>query len=232
MMSDKINPLRIILADDHALFRRGVKALLSSHPQYSIIGEAANGCEALELAQLTHPDVVLMDIDMPGMNGLKATRLIKASLPKTAVVILTVSDYESQLFEAIKCGASGYLLKNLEPDELYDMLEKLQQGEAAINGVLAAKILNEFSRLAQPGHPARTSDCLSERETAVLQRVARGEDNKAIAQALSIAPNTVKTHLSSIMEKLHLRNRIEVAVYAVGEGLVNYEQDCKSHFAD
>lgn len=228
MMKTELKTMQILLVDDHALFRKGVKALLSARPEYTVIGEAANGCEAIEMAHQLKPDVIFMDIDMPSVNGLNATRAIKRDLPAIHIIMLTVSDYEAQLFEAIKSGASGYLLKNLEPEELFDMLDKLQRGEAAINGVLANKILNEFSRLAQPRQQQqKANDQLSEREIEVLERLVRGDDNKEIAEALSITPNTVKTHLSNIMEKLHLRNRLEAAVYAVGEGLVDYRTDCK-----
>lgn len=219
---------RILLVDDHALFRQGVKTLLSTRPGFDVVAEASNGCEAIELAARHQPDVIFMDIDMPDVNGLDATRAIKHEWPAITIIMLTVSDYEAQLFEAIKSGASGYLLKNLEPQELFDMLEKLQRGEAVINGVLAHKILNELSRLAQPRQTARKVDQLSEREIEVLEHLVRGEENKEIAKALSITPNTVKTHLSNIMEKLHLRNRLEAAVYAVGEGLVDYRTDCRN----
>lgn len=227
-MKTELKTMRILLVDDHALFRRGVKTLLTSRPEFEVIGEAANGCEAIELAHQMKPDVIFMDIDMPGVNGLDATRAIKHDLPAINIIMLTVSDYEAQLFEAIKSGASGYLLKNLEPQELFEMLEKIRRGEAAVNSILATKILNEFSRLAQPRQQQqKANDQLSEREIEVLERLVRGDDNKQIAETLSITPNTVKTHLSNIMEKLHLRNRLEAAVYAVGEGLVDYRTDCK-----
>lgn len=220
--------MRILLADDHALFRKGVRSMLASHSEYSVVGEAGDGCEAIELAHRLRPDLIFMDIDMPRVNGLEATRAIRRELPEVKIVMLTVSDYASQLFEAIKSGASGYLLKNLEPEEIFEMLDKVQSGEPAINGVLAKKILSEFNRLSQPGRPQKASDQLSDREIEVLKLVARGEDNKEIAKSLSITPNTVKSHLSNIMEKLHLRNRVEAAVYAVGEGLVNYRSECKN----
>jgi len=168
-----------------------------------------------------------MDIDMPKVNGLEATRVIKKEFPQTSIIILTVSDYDSALFEAIKSGASGYLLKNLEPADLFSTLEKIQQGEAVINGVLATKILREFSRLSESHEKSREIEPLTDREIEVLQHLVRGEDNKKIAQSLSISPSTVKTHLQNIMEKLHLKNRIEAAVYAVGEGLVDYHSECE-----
>ncbi|MBP8997087.1 MAG: response regulator transcription factor [Anaerolineaceae bacterium] len=223
----KTQTLRILLVDDHPLFRKGVRSLIETHAEFQVIGEAGNGCDAIEMTKLTRPDVIFMDIDMPKVNGLEATRLIKKEFPQTSIIMLTVSDYDSALFEAIKSGASGYLLKNLEPADLFSTLEKIQQGEAVINGVLATKILREFSRLSESHEKSREIEPLTEREIEVLQHLVRGEDNKKIAQSLSISPSTVKTHLQNIMEKLHLKNRIEAAVYAVGEGLVDYHSECE-----
>lgn len=222
---NKSAKLEILLVDDHPLFRKGVRSLLEARSGYAVIGEASNGREAVEFTRANRPTVIFMDIDMPGMNGLEATRLIKHEFPKIHIVILTVSDYDSVLFDAIKAGASGYLLKNLEPDELYATLEKIRDGEAVINGVLATKILREFSRLSDARDRLKEIEPLSDREIEVLEQLVHGKDNKEIAQALSIAPSTVKTHLQNIMEKLHLKNRIEAAVYAVGEGLVEYHPD-------
>lgn len=218
--------IKILLADDHPLFRRGVKDLLELRPEYSVVGEASNGCEAIEFIQHTKPDVIFMDINMPRIDGLEATRIIKKDHPEINIIMLTVSDYDNALFEAIKSGASGYLLKNLEPSDLYLTLEKIQHGEAVINGVLANKILNEFSRISQSNSQAAETDQLSRREIEVLTNLVKGMDNKEIAAALSISPSTVKTHLQNIIEKLHLKNRTEAAVYAIGEGIVNYHSKC------
>lgn len=223
----KSEPIKILLVDDHPLFRKGVKTLLEAKPGYTVIAEAPDGCEAIRLTRETRPDVIFMDIDMPRVNGLEATRAIKKEFPRTHIVILTVSDYDSVLFDAIKAGASGYLLKNLEPEELYATLEKIRHGEAVINGVLATKILREFNRMADAREKMKEIEPLSDREIEVLEQLVHGKDNKEIAQALSISPSTVKTHLQNIMEKLHLKNRIEAAVYAVGEGLVDYHGDCQ-----
>lgn len=222
---NKSAKLEILLVDDHPLFRKGVRSLLEARSGYAVIGEASNGREAVEFTRANRPAVIFMDIDMPGMNGLEATRAIKQEFPNIHIVILTVSDYDSVLFDAIKAGASGYLLKNLEPDELYATLEKIRDGEAVINGVLATKILREFSRMSDARDRLKEIEPLSEREIEVLEQLVHGKDNKEIAHALSIAPSTVKTHLQNIMEKLHLKNRIEAAVYAVGEGLVEYRPD-------
>jgi two-component system, NarL family, nitrate/nitrite response regulator NarL len=220
-----MNRIRIVLVDDQLLFRKGLKSLLSLRPIFEVVDEASNGKEAIDIARKLKPDIILMDIDMPEVNGLVATRIIKRELPQIKIVILTVFDYDAKLFEAVKSGASGYLLKNLEPDELFEMLEKIQQGEAAINGVLAAKILNEFSRLSQPDNIRSEKSHLTGRETEVLKCLVQGCDNNQIAQSLSISTNTVKTHLSNIMEKLHMHSRIETALYAVSEGLVDYHRE-------
>jgi len=222
----KETALTILLVDDHPLFRKGVRALLEAKPGYHVVGEVSNGCEAVAFTRASQPAVVFMDIDMPVMNGLEATRIIKKEFLQTSIVMLTVSDYDSVLFDAIKAGASGYLLKNLEPDDLYATLEKVRAGEAVVNGVLATKILREFNRISDAREKAKEIEPLSEREIEVLEHLVRGKDNKEIAHALSIAPSTVKTHLQNIMDKLHLKNRIEAAVYAVGEGLVEYPPDC------
>ena len=220
-----MDEIRILLVDDHTLFRKGLKALLIARPEFSIIGEASNGKEAIEQARALKPNIILMDIDMPVLNGIQATRLIKAEVPEINIVILTVADYDNPLFDAIKAGASGYLLKNLDPEELFTLLDKIHKGEAAINGILAMKILQEFSRKSSPSPRKAEPEKLTAREIDVLQRLVQGDENKDIAEALSITPNTVKTHLTKIMEKLHLRNRVEAAVYAVTEGLVDYHRE-------
>ncbi len=214
--------LRILLVDDHVLFRKGVAALLASRQDMQVVGEAGDGLEAIAVARDTLPDVILMDIGMPKCDGLEATRRIKREMPHTKIVMLTVSDDDHHLFEAIKSGAQGYLLKNLEPYQLYDMLESVSRGEAPLSGAIAAKILEEFSR---PDHGSvqepEIRDELTSREIDILQLVAEGKTNKEIAATLIISENTVKIHLRNILEKLHLQNRIQAAVYAVRQGLVD-----------
>ncbi len=213
--------LRVLLVDDHVLFRKGIAALLASRQRIEVVGEASNGLEAIECAQQTIPDVVLMDIHMPKCDGLEAVKIIKREMPHVHIIMLTVSDNESDLFTAIKNGADGYLLKNLEPVQLFEMLEGIHRGEAPISGVLAAKILNEFRQSVNKGNPlVEARDGLSPREIEVLELVVQGATNKEIGTALCIAEDTVKIHLRNILEKLHLQNRIQAAVYAVRQGLV------------
>jgi DNA-binding NarL/FixJ family response regulator len=214
--------LRILLVDDHVLFRKGVAALLARRPDMEVVGEAGDGLEAIAAAREMIPDVILMDIHMPKCNGLEATRMIKREFPHVKIVILTVSDDDQNLFEAIKSGAEGYLLKDLEPTRLYDLLESISHGEAPLSGVVAAKILKEFARPDADLAPTpEVMDELTTRETDILQLVVDGKTNKEIAASLFIAENTVKIHLRNILEKLHLQNRIQAAVYAVRQGLVN-----------
>jgi DNA-binding NarL/FixJ family response regulator len=214
--------LRILLVDDHVLFRKGVAALLASCQDMQVVGEAGDGLEAIAVARDTLPDVILMDIGMPKCDGLEATRRIKREMPHAKIVMLTVSDDDQHLFEAIKSGAQGYLLKNLEPYQLYDMLESVSRGEAPLSGAIAAKILEEFTRPDQGSiQEPEVRDELTSREVDILQLVTEGKTNKEIASTLVISENTVKIHLRNILEKLHLQNRIQAAVYAVRQGLVD-----------
>ena len=217
-----MKPLRILLVDDHILFRKGVAAVLGSHSDLQIVGEAGDGLEAIARARETVPDVILMDVNMPQCTGLEATRAIKQEMPHVRIIMLTVSENDRDLFTAIKNGADGYLLKDLEPGQLFEMLDAVRRGEAAVSGVLAAKILNEFRRPEKDSNPLNgAKNDLTNREIQVLELIVQGETNKEIATALSIAEDTVKIHLRNILEKLHLQNRIQAAVYAVRQGLVN-----------
>ncbi len=215
-----MSELRLLLADDHSLFRKGIAALLSAQPDFRVVGEAVNGLEAIEQARALKPDVILMDLTMPRCTGLEATRVIKQQLPDVHIIILTVSDDNQDVMTAIMNGADGYLLKTLEPHELYEMLVKLKQGEAPVSGRMATKILQEFRHLKQnQTAQAAAPDDLTEREIEILELVVQGATNRDIARALCIAENTVKIHLRNILEKLHLQNRIQAAVYAVRQGL-------------
>ncbi|MCJ7548438.1 MAG: response regulator transcription factor [Anaerolineae bacterium] len=218
-------PLRILLADDHVLFRTGVATVLASRPDMEVVGEARDGLEAIALARETMPDIILMDIAMPRCSGLEATRRIKNEMPYVKVVIITVSVNDEDLFEAIKCGAQGYLIKDLKTRQLLDVIEGVAKGEAFLSGVIAAKILQEFQKPAED--VVRRSEAiepLTGREIEVLGLVVEGRANREIASALVISESTVKNHLRNILGKLHLRNRIQAAVYAVREGLVTASQ--------
>lgn len=207
--------MRVLLADDHALVRIGIATLLRAWGM-EVVGEASNGIEALALARTLRPDVILMDITMPELNGLEATRHIKAELPDIRIVILTVSANDEHLFEAIKSGAEGYLLKDVSEAELERTLEAIAAGEPALSRGLAGKLLEEFGRLAREG-PSKQE--LSPRERDVLQLVAAGKRNREVAAELYLSEHTVNFHMRNILQKLHLRNRAQAAAWAVRAGL-------------
>ncbi|MBF8267761.1 MAG: chemotaxis protein CheY [Dehalococcoidia bacterium] len=209
--------LRIMLVDDSPLFRKGLSGLLSSCPDMEVIGEAGDGLEAMEKAREFLPDLVLMDIYMPRCNGLEATRLIKEEMPSIKIVMLTVSEDEQHLFETVKAGAEGFVLKNVEPEALLQMLRGLSRGEAPISPSMATKILAEFAQPHQTRETGRTSpatDRLTEREKEVLQLIVEGHSNKEIASLLGVSESTVKNRLRNIMDKLHVYNRIQAAIRA------------------
>jgi len=212
--------MRVLLADDHPLFRDGLATLLQARGM-EIVGEASNGLEALTQARALKPDLILMDIHMPQMSGLEATRLIKTEMPEIKIVILTVSDDNADLFEAIKSGAQGYLLKSMASHVFFEMIQGVTQGEAPISRDLATKILGEFARHLQHDEATAASKVdLTEREIEVLRLVAEGSKNRDIATQLGVTENTIKYHLKNILEKLHLRNRAQAVAYAMQTGLL------------
>jgi DNA-binding NarL/FixJ family response regulator len=213
--------MRIVLADDHALFRDGVSSLLQAWG-HEVVGHAADGHEAVDLVTRLEPDLVLMDVRMPGMSGVQATLAIAAVRPETPIVMLTVSEDEEDLFAAIRAGARGYLLKDLEAAQLRAMIEAVARGEAAITPATAVRIIRHLSTLSAAADE-RAPDRLTARELEVLRLVTAGRRNKEIATELGISENTVKYHLRNILAKLHAESRTEVATRALREGLVDPE---------
>jgi DNA-binding NarL/FixJ family response regulator len=207
--------MRVVLADDHDLFREGLVSLLRAR-DVEVVGEASDGAEAIELTRRLKPDAVLMDLSMPNMGGLEATRLIKAEMPQVKVVILTVSEADADLFEAIRSGAHGYLVKNTSSEEFFDLLQALERGEAPLSRGLAAKIMQY---LARGGRLQGAQVELTAREEEILRLVADGRTNRDMAAALSISEATVKFHMTNILAKLHLENRAQVVAYAHRHGL-------------
>jgi DNA-binding NarL/FixJ family response regulator len=212
--------MRIVIADDHTLFRDSLRSLLTSRG-FEVVGEAREGGEAVELARRLSPDIVLMDLSMSGLDGLAATRLISAEMPQVKVVVLTGSDDDAKLFEAIKSGAQGYLLKNLESKEFFALLEGVGRGEPALTPLLASKLLQEFARPPRPSAEAHDPDALTEREREVLELLVRGvTSNRKLAKNLGVSENTVKFHVRNILDKLHLHNRAQVVGFALRHGMV------------
>jgi len=217
-----MEPVKVLVVDDHALFRRGIVTVLANQENISVVGEANNGLEAIEKAAELAPDVIVMDLNMPQCNGLEATQVLQARMPQINILVLTVSENEADLFRAIKFGATGYILKNTEPEELVQAIAHIAQGGVIISPVMAAKLLTEFKGSATGVKAKAAVDeeaALSPREDEVLRLVAQGATNKEIADSLFISENTVKTHLRNIMDKLHLANRSQAAAYAVKRGL-------------
>lgn len=212
--------IRVLLVDDHALFREGLGMIISSQPDMQVVGEASDGLEAVVKAAELTPDLVLMDVQMPGVDGIEATRRIKKILPAVTIVMLTVREDEEKLFEALKNGAQGYLLKNMRSPELIEMARRAIAGEVAIPPRLAGQVLEEFRRLSQlqPREVYETSE-LTPRELEVLDQVSQGKTDKEIAVALSLSVHTVKSHLRSILSKLQVSSRKEAAQLAKEKGL-------------
>jgi DNA-binding NarL/FixJ family response regulator len=212
---------RLLLVDDHALFREGLAGLFAYQDDFVVVGEASDANTAVSKVAEVHPDIVLMDIDMPGEDGIATTRRIKSEFPDVTVVMLTVHDATDKLLEAIKAGAQGYLVKNIRSAELLEQLRGLKQGEAAITRRMAARILEEFQRGQASADPrSESTNDLTVRELEVLELVADRLSNKEIAARLVISEHTVKNHLKNILSKLHLRSRREAADYGMARGWV------------
>ncbi|PVE70873.1 response regulator [Priestia megaterium] len=213
-----MQPFRILIVDDHAHAREGIRDILEEYEDFIIVGEGTNGQEAIELTGKLMPDIVLMDIGMPVMDGLEATKQIKLQFPYVKIVVITVSDDITDLFDALKKGAQGYLLKNLQSEVWYDYLRAFALDEVPMSKEIAFQILKEFP---QETSITKTDTPLSARELEVLQLVAKGLSNRDISAQLFISEHTVKSHLKNILSKLHLENRVQLTSYAFQNGLMN-----------
>jgi two-component system NarL family response regulator len=215
--------VRVLIADDQALFRRGLYVVLGTEEDIEVVAEAEDGEEAIAKAEELAPDAVLMDVRMPRVNGIDAARRIRELLPSTKILMLTVSDEEDDLYEAIKAGANGYLLKEISVEEVANAIHAVVQGQSLISPSMASKLLNEFNSLARQAAEKEElpAPVLTARELEVLKLVARGMSNKDVADELFISENTVKNHVRNILEKLHLHSRMEAVMYAVRKRLVD-----------
>lgn len=222
--------IRILVADDHTLVRQGLRQICEAEEDMLVVGEAADGEEACRLALSMRPDIVLMDIKMPNRDGVEATRWITTKNPNVKVIILTMYRREDYLFEAIKAGAKGYLLKDADSQELLQAIRLVHQGEAMLDPGIAQRVLEEFRRLSQLGGKGEGAGLihLTERERDILQLVAEGASNQEIAERLHLSEKTVRNRLSVIFDKLHVNNRTQAALYAMREGLTSANEELKA----
>lgn len=212
-------PTRILLADDLPLFRQAIASLIETQQDLVVVGQAGNGLEAVELAHALAPDLIVMDLEMPVMNGIEAIRRVKEQLPATKIVVLTVSEEDDYLFDAMRFGADGYLLKNLSPDQLYDLLRAVMRNETPLSPAIASRFVAEFRREHRVAEPEADTPALTRRELEVLRLVADGLGNKEIGARLSITEGTVKNHVHNALQKLQLENRVQAASFIVRQGL-------------
>jgi len=215
--------IRVLIVDDHTLFREGLKALLSRQESIEIVGEAGNGAEGVEKVIELSPDVVLMDLNMPDITGVEALRRILGIKPETKVLILTVSEDDEDLFSAVRAGAMGYLLKNVDPERLVSSVQQVARGEATVSAALTDRIFAEFRAISserQGQAKSSPKNLLSKREKEILIHISQGESNKEIANMLNIAESTVKIHVQNILKKLNLNSRVQAAVFAIEQDMV------------
>ncbi len=215
-------PIRVLVVDDHALFRRGLQMVLGAETDIEVVGEASDGAEALKVAAETTPDIVLMDVRMPKRGGIDATTAIKDAVPSAKIIMLTISDEEADLYDAIKAGAMGYLLKEISIEEVASAVRAVYNGQSLISPSMASKLLTEFATMVRKDDERQQvpTPRLTDREMEVLKLVAKGLNNRDIAKKLFISENTVKNHIRNILEKLQLHSRMEAVVYAVREKLL------------
>jgi two-component system response regulator DegU len=213
--------IKILIVDDHALLREGLIKILSLEEELEIIGEASKGEEAIDLARKLRPDIILMDINMPGINGIEATKVIKKELPQIGIIALTIHDDEEYIFELVRAGVSGYVLKDISPERLISAIKDVAQGKSVIHPNITAKLLGEFNRLSERKSRPNSFEDLTMREIEVLELIAKGMANKDIAHTLFISEKTVKNHVTNIFRKLNVDDRTQAALYAVKNKLVN-----------
>ncbi len=219
---------RVLIVDDHALYRRGLQTVLATEEGIEVVGEAADGVEAVDQAEETMPDVIVMDVGMPKRGGIDACRVIKQRVPSVRILMLTSSDDESNLFEAVRAGANGYLLKDVPPEEVATGIRGVFHGQSLLSPMMAYKLLTEFPQISQRAEaaepnpsPALELPRLTERELGILKEVARGKLNREIAADLFISENTVRNHIRNILDKLQMHSRMEAAMYAVRQRLID-----------
>jgi len=220
MKSAPKKTIRLLIADDHTIVRKGLKVLLATEADMEVIGEADNGAEAVAMAASLKPDVILMDLVMPQMDGIEATRTITSSTPCPKVLVLTSFAADDKVFPAVKAGALGYLLKDSTPEQLLEAIRRVYRGEPSLEPSIARKVLQELSN---PGQGKPTTDPLTERELDVLRLIAQGLSNKEIAAALFVAEWTVRSHVSNILSKLQLASRTQAALYALRSGIASLD---------
>ena len=221
-VSLSVEPIRVLVVDDHALFRRGLQMVLEQEPDIEVVGEASDGTEAVEKSADTLPDIVLMDVRMPRRGGIDACTAIHETVPSAKIIMLTISDEEADLYDAIKAGAMGYLLKEISIEEVASAIRAVHGGQSLISPSMASKLLTEFASMIKKTDDRQQvpTPRLTDREMEVLKLVAKGMNNRDIAKQLFISENTVKTHIRNILEKLQLHSRMEAVVYAVREKLL------------
>ena len=219
-----MTPIRLLLADDHNLFRQGLAQICIQKGGFEVVGEAADGATAVRLAAELQPDVILIDINMPKLNGIQATTQIMAANPQARIIVLTMYRQEEYIFEAIKAGAKGYLLKNADAAELVAGVRQVYEGHALLDAHLASRVMQEFRRLAQRVEPADDPTRLSASEMEILRLITEGLDNKGIAEKLNLSPQTVANRVRLIYPKLGVSNRTQAALYAVRQGWVKLDE--------
>lgn len=218
------NPIRILIVDDHPVVRRGIKSLLAEEAGFEVVGEATNGLEAVQQAELLKPDVILMDLVMPELGGVEAIQRITAAHPEARILVMTSFAADDKVFPSIKAGALGYLLKDSDPEDMLRMIRQVHRGELSIHPSIARKVIQELNRPSEAQHTTPTAFALTEREVEILKLLAQGVENREIARRLSLREATVRTHVSNILSKLQLANRVQATLYALRSGLVPLEE--------